>query len=230
MTKFAIVGNRVPHKYFLTTGKGESDAGSKFLPAETGSYDAALNDAGIEDANVIKYTSVMPTEAKEIPRSEGTKDIRWGEVLESIMAQTNGKTGDHISAAVMITSVKNPQGKYLGGFACEYSGNGNETDAQQSLVKSVSEMIERRGYGKSRSPDKRGGFNKNITTDKGYVYHPGFHWVWSDMTVKKEHGTVLASICFRSYKVPIIEIPASIKKGGKSTRRKKTRKQKKRNR
>ena len=57
MTKFAIVGNRVPHKYFLTTGKGESDAGSKFLPAETGSYDAALNSAGIENANVIKYTS-----------------------------------------------------------------------------------------------------------------------------------------------------------------------------
>ena len=80
MTKFAIVGNRVPHKYFLTTGKGESDAGSKFLPAETGSYDAALNDAGIEDANVIKYTSVMPTEAKEISRSD-SKLVCIGELM-----------------------------------------------------------------------------------------------------------------------------------------------------
>jgi len=224
MVKFAEVGNRIPHKFFLTTGKGASDAGSKFLPDETGSYDAALNDAGIEDANVIKYTSVVPTEAKEIPRSEGTKDIRWGEVLESIMAQTNGKTGDYISAAVMITSVKNPQGKHLGGFACEYSGSGNETDAQQSLVKSVSDMIERRGYGKSRSSDKRGEFGKAITTDKGYVYHPGSHWVWSDMTIKKDHGTVLAGICFRSYKVPIIKIPSGYKGRNKSKRTRKKRK------
>ena len=64
---------------------------------------------------------------------------------------------------------KNIDNKIYTRIACEYSGNGNETDAQQSLVKSVSEMIERRGYGKSRSPDKRGGFNKNITTDKGYI-------------------------------------------------------------
>ena len=111
MVQFAIVGNRVPHKYFLTTGKGESDAGSKHLPAETGSYDAALNSAGIQDANVVKYTSVMPTEAKEISREEGTKAIRWGEVLESIMAQSNGTKGKHIGAAVMITSVHDPKGK-----------------------------------------------------------------------------------------------------------------------
>ena len=134
MVQFAIVGNRVPHKYFLTKGAGESDAGSKYLPAETGSYDAALKDAGIEDANVVKYTSVLPTEAIEISRKEGTKSIRWGEVLESIMAQANGNKGKHIAAAVMITTVKDPKGKYLGGFACEYSGEGTEEEAKESWI------------------------------------------------------------------------------------------------
>ncbi len=72
MVNFAYVGNRVPSKYFITHGAGESDAGSKFLPAETGSYDAALNDAGIENANIVKYTSVIPTEAKEISLKDMT--------------------------------------------------------------------------------------------------------------------------------------------------------------
>lgn len=212
MEIFAIVGNRVPHKYFLTKGAGESDAGSKFLPAETGSYDAALKDAGIEDANIVKYTSVMPTEAIEITQEEGSKSVRWGEVLESIMAQTNGSKGEHIGAAVMITAVYDPNGKYLGGFACEYSGEESEEDAKQSLLESINGMIIRRGYGNPINPR----YGETIKTDSGYSYHPGHHWVWSEMDVKKAHGTVLAAICFRSYKVPVIEVPTTDKMGGKS--------------
>lgn len=226
MVQFAIVGNRVPHKYFLTKGAGESDAGSKFLPAETGSYDAALKDAGIEDANVVKYTSVLPTGAVEISRNEGTKSIRWGEVLESIMAQANGAKGKHIAAAVMITSVKDPKGKYLGGFACEYSGEGTEEQAKQSLLGSINGMIERRGYGNPINPQ----YGTDIKTDKGYTYHPGYHWVWSEMDVKKAHGTVLAAIGFRSYKVPVIEIPPGSKMGGKSKHRRTRKKRKHRKR
>jgi len=224
MVQFAIVGNRVPHKYFLTKGAGESDAGSKYLPAETGSYDAALKDAGIEDANVVKYTSVMPTEAIEITRKEGTKSIRWGEVLESIMAQANGNKGKHIAAAVMITTVKDPKGKYLGGFACEYSGEGTEEEAKESLLGSIDGMIIRRGYGNPINPQ----YGTDIKTDKGYTYHPGHHWVWSEMDVKKAHGTVLASICFRSYKVPVIKVPTGNQMGGsKSKKHNRTRKKRK---
>ena len=206
MIQFAIVGNRIPYKYFLTKGKGESDAGSKNLPAETGSYDAALKNAGISNANIVKYTSVLPTEAEEISQKKGTKNIKWGEVLESIMSQSNGSKGKHISAAVMITTVIDKKGKYLGGFACEYSGEGTEENAKQSLLQSVNGMIERRGYGKAINPK----YNTNIRTDKGFTYHPGHHWVWSEMDVKKKHGTVLASICFQSYKVPVISIPSQL--------------------
>ena len=106
-----ILGNRVPYEYFMTKGKGESDAGSEGLPYETGSYDAALFDAGIQNANVIEYTSVMPTESKQISKEEGLKRLQWGEVLECIKAQSNGKKGSKISAAVMTTSVIDPKGK-----------------------------------------------------------------------------------------------------------------------
>jgi arginine decarboxylase len=196
-----ILGNRIPYEYFITQGKGESDAGSKGLPYETGSYDAALFDAGIQNANVIEYTSVMPTESKEITRDEGLKRLQWGEVLECIKAQANGKRGSKISAAVITTSVTDPSGKYLGGFACEYSGSGTKEEAGNSLLGSIVGMIQRRGYGDMKDP----ALYKDNMTDKGYKVHPGKHFVYQDLHVTKEHGSVFTAICFVSYMFPVLK-------------------------
>lgn len=196
-----ILGNRIPYEYFITQGMGESDAGSKGLPYETGSYDAALFDAGIQNANVIEYTSVMPTESKEIARDEGLKRLQWGEVLECIKAQANGKRGSKISAAVITTSVTDPSGKYLGGFACEYSGSGTKEEAGKSLLESIVGMIQRRGYGDMKDP----ALYKDNMTDKGYKVHPGKHFVYQDLHVTKEHGSVFTAICFVSYMFPVLK-------------------------
>lgn len=222
-----LLGNRLPYEYFITQGKGESNAGSKGLPYETGSYDAALFNAGIQNANVIEYTSVMPTESKEISREEGLKRLQWGEVLECIKAQANGKRGSKISAAVITTSVTDPKGKYLGGFACEYSGSGTKEDAGKSLMESIVGMIERRGYGIMKNPSL---FQDNVT-DKGYKIHPGKHFVYEDLKVTKEHGSVFTAICFVSYMFPVLKSQSrsnqnksrsqSIRKKKKTTRRQK---------
>lgn len=196
-----ILGNRIPYEYFITTGKGESNAGSEGLPYETGSYDAALNDAGIQNANIIEYTSVIPTEAKEISVKEGLNRIKWGEVLETIKAQNNGSRNSNISAAVMVTTVHDPNGKYYGGFACEYSGSGTRKEAEDSLLFSISDMILRRGYGKIIGSPK---LYKDLKTDKNFTIHAGKKFVYDSLHVKKEHGTVFALICFVSHKYPIL--------------------------
>ena len=194
-----ILGNRVPYEYFITTGKGQSAAGSEGLPYETGSYDAALNDAGIQNTNVIEYTSVMPTDAKEISKEEGLKRIQWGEVMECIKAQSNGKKGSKVSAAVMTTTITDPKGKYLGGFACEYSGSGTRKAAEDSLLESIYGMIKRRGYGNIKGELQ---IYKDNKTDTGFIIHPGKIFVYEHMDVVEEHGTVFAVICFVSYKFP----------------------------
>lgn len=210
-----VLGNRVPYEYFMTKGKGESDAGSKFLPYETGSYDAALTMAGIQNANVIEYTSVMPTEAKEISKEEGLKRMQWGEVMEVIKAQANGEKGSTISSAVMITTVHDPNGKYLGGFACEYSGSDTRKVVEQSLEKSIEGMIERRGYGSVKNGVKM--YHDNVT-DKGYKIHPGKIFEYESLDVKKKHGSVLTAICFVSYRYP------TLSKSRKSMKTRKNRK------
>lgn len=194
-----ILGNRIPYEYFITKGKGESSAGSEGLPYETGSYDAALNVAGIENTNVIEYTSVIPTEAKQISREEGLKRLNWGEVLECIKAQSNGRRGTKVSAAVMTTTIVDPKGKYLGGFACEYSGSGTREDAENSLGQSIAGMIKRRGYGNIKGETKM--YKDNIT-DTGYKIHPGKVFEYEYLDVKEEHGSVLVALCFVSHRYP----------------------------
>jgi pyruvoyl-dependent arginine decarboxylase len=201
MNNFLVLGNRVPYEYFLTKGRGESNAGSEGLPYETGSYDAALNDAGIQNTNVIEYTSVIPVGAKQISKEEGLKRLNWGEVLECIKAQSNGKRGEHISAAVMTTTIIDPKGNYLGGFACEYSGSGTKKEAEDSLIISISGMIKRRGFGNIKGETKM--YKDNIT-DTGYIIHPGKIFHYDDIKVKEEHGTVFTIICFVSYRYPYL--------------------------
>jgi len=211
-----LLGNRVPYEFFITKGKGESKAGSEGLPYETGSYDAALNDAGIENTNVIEYTSVMPIEAQQISKEEGLQRIRWGEVLECIKAESNGKKGSKISAAVMTTTIINPKGQYIGGFACEYSGSGTRMDAEKSLAESIAGMIKRRGYGNIQGNVI---LYKDHKTDKGYTIHPGKIFEYEDLHVGLEHGSVLVAICFVSYQYYPVNHKKS-KKTKKTKRRK----------
>ena len=194
-----VLGNRVPYEYFITKGKGESAAGSAGLPYETGSYDAALNVAGIENTNVIEYTSVIPREAKEITREEGLKRLHWGEVLECIKAQSNGRKGEKISAAVMTNTITDPNCKYLGGFACEYSGHGDKKYAETSLALSISGMIKRRGYGNIQG---RTVLYKNNMTDTGYTIYPGHIFNYENLDITESHGSVLVAICFVSHHYP----------------------------
>jgi pyruvoyl-dependent arginine decarboxylase-like protein len=49
--RYSEIGCRIPKEYFWVIGWGESDVG-----IETGSYDAALHMAGIENYNVMLYT------------------------------------------------------------------------------------------------------------------------------------------------------------------------------
>ena len=210
-----ILGNRVPYEYFATTGKGESEAGSKGLKYETGSYDAALTNAGIEDCNVIEYTSVIPNGAKQISKEEGLKRIKWGEVMECIKAQANGDKGSFISAAVMTTDVYDEHNTYLGAFALEYSGSGKKEDAVKSLSLSLKGLIERRGYGEINGVVKIFANNK---TSRGYTLYPGKIFVFESLQVKEQHGSVFAALCWVSHR-----FPSASKKTTKTTKKTKKR-------
>jgi pyruvoyl-dependent arginine decarboxylase (PvlArgDC) len=77
----------IPKEYFWVIGWGESDVG-----IESGSYDAALHMAGIENYNVMLYTSVLPPETVELVH---LPDIHHGSVLEGIIAVQHTESQEH---------------------------------------------------------------------------------------------------------------------------------------
>jgi arginine decarboxylase len=177
---YTEIGCRIPREYFWVIGCGESDVG-----IETGSYDAALHMAGIENFNVMLYTSVLPPEAVEL---QELPQIHHGSVLEGIMAiQHTEKPGTRITAGVLLAKVhRQTDGSYLGGFACEHAGNGSTDEAEANLREAMKQLFERRYKEKLYKLS----FGKTVVRS---------------FTPEKKFGTVLVGIGFASYIVPVLK-------------------------
>jgi len=74
----------VAKKLFLTKGIGVHED-------KLTSFEYALRDAGIEGTNIVLISSIFPPQAKLIPRKEGLKLIKPGQILFTIYSknQTN---------------------------------------------------------------------------------------------------------------------------------------------
>lgn len=180
-----LLGFRVPKDYFLATGAGDTNEGGGTDPWETGSYDLALEEAGIENFNVVAYTSVIPAEATEVKYQDVKKTFHHGAVLETIMAKMDGVQGDRISAGVALMKVRRlSDGYVIGGWAAEYKGHADEEGVKKVLKSDLEGMFKRR-------------FPKDDHEMFELKYIVRVH------EVENSYGTVLSSICFCSFIYPI---------------------------
>src|ERR1017187_607343 len=178
--RYFEIGCRIPKEYFWVIGWGESNVG-----IEIGSYDAALHMAGIENYNVMLYTSVLPPQTVELSE---LPDIHHGSVLEGIIAvQHTDKPGTRITAGLLLAKGdRNSDGSYLGGFACEYAGNGSLEEAEVNLQEAMQQLFARRYQTRF--------YKLEIGKSVVRTYTP-----------EKSFGTILVGIGFASYLVPILK-------------------------
>jgi arginine decarboxylase len=173
-----IIGNRIPKDYFVTMGTGESE-----IAVHAGSYHLALKDAGIEMANIMTYSSILPGIAREIPKP---KVITHGEVMETIMAVSSGVKGERISAGIIYGwLIDKSTGQKYGGLVCEHNGNFTEDELERLLHSSINELY-------------INGFDDRFNLEDIHVIRKTF-------VPLKTYGTVLVALCFTNYFVPIIE-------------------------
>lgn len=182
-------GPRIPTAYFATTGTGQSDQGIPPAPYETFSYDLALLEAGIENFNVVYYTSVLPPESYEVSLDSVKPYIHHGSVLETIMAKAGGVKGDTVCAGVGRVWAKNKAGKKIGGFAAEYervySGQSVDkktayADAQKQLTASLQHELSIRGL------EQDGDMHYDITS----------------LNITKKYGMALSALGFVGFIYP----------------------------
>jgi arginine decarboxylase len=173
-----IVGNRIPKDYFVTTGIGESD-----ITIHAGSYHLALKDAGIEMANIMTYSSILPGIAREIPKPSS---MPHGEVMESIMAVSNGGRGERVSAGIVYSWLTDRNnGQRYGGLVAEHNGTYTEEELERLLRSSINELYSN-------------GFEEKFFLGELNIIKRSF-------VPLKTYGTVLVALCFTNYFYPILE-------------------------
>lgn len=182
-------GPRIPTAYIATTGTGQSDQGIPPDPYETFSYDLALQAAGIENFNVMYYTSVLPPESYEVPIESVKQNFHHGTVLEAILAKAGGVKGDTVSAGIGRVWAINAKGEFIGGFAAEYEriysqkkidAETAKKDAAAQLKKSLNHELSIRGL------KQRGEMKYNITS----------------LNIEKNYGVALAALGFINFIYP----------------------------
>lgn len=70
----------VPTNVFLTKGLGVHKD-------KLASFELALRDAGIEKCNIVCVSSIFPPNAKIIPKEQGLKEIKPGQITFCVMAR-----------------------------------------------------------------------------------------------------------------------------------------------
>ncbi|MEM5814528.1 MAG: pyruvoyl-dependent arginine decarboxylase [Candidatus Aenigmatarchaeota archaeon] len=188
--EYIFVGNRVPCDYCLTKGVGESD-----ITVHAGSLDDALENAGIENFNLIKYTSIMPAIARRVDRPKrdvfelnykGKAKIVHGSVCEAIMAQSDCRRGDRATAGLVIGWIYDKEkNKRFGGLVAEYTEHEEEPKAQETLRK----MMER--MGKERLKNRKNLELRDLEIETASI------------EPKKNWGTAIVAIGFLSYVIPM---------------------------
>jgi len=173
-----LIGNRVPRDYFITRGTGESD-----ITVHAGSYHLALRSAGIEKANIMTYSSILPAIARKIePTSAG---ITHGCVMDTIMAVANGNKGEQLSAGIIYGWLRDRlTGEKYGGLVCEHNGNYSEDEIVDLLDASLNEIY-------------INGFEKDYEITDREVIAESF-------IPAKQYGTALVALCFTNYIYPVI--------------------------
>ena len=180
------VGNKIPRKFFITQGTGESDH-----QIHAGSYHHALYEANIEGFNIKQYSSILPsiaTEVKKPSREELEKilfeDGQFGSEMNTIMACSNTDKSEKVTAGMIfgwLYDIKT--GVKKGGLVCEYNGHDNEKFVKDNLNSCLEELYNKKGY-------------KDV-----FRLEPKEPIIQS-FEPKKKYGSVLIAMCFLDYVVP----------------------------
>ncbi len=182
-----LVGNRIPKKFFITKGTGESD-----LAIHAGSFHVALHNAQIERCNIMCYSSILPGIATEIEKTpEVISQLVHGSVMETIMANATAGKGQRATAGIIFGWLYDKEtGEKYGGLVCEYDGNLPEEQAQELLKKNLEELYTT-GYDTE-------GYNDKYELRDGKL-------ITTSIIAQKKYATALVALCFLDYVVPIIK-------------------------
>lgn len=113
--------SKVPTRIFFTKGVGSHKE-------QLRSFEIALRDAGIEKYNLVHVSSILPPRCKIIPRVEGLKELKPGQIVFCVMARCASDEPNRLVAASIGCAI--PADPDVHGYLSEHHAFGqNEKEA-----------------------------------------------------------------------------------------------------
>lgn len=113
----------IPRRFFLTKGKGQHKE-------KLASFEEALRSAGIAPFNLVKTSSIIPPSCRLIPREEGLKLLKPGQIVFLVMSESATNEAHRLISASVGLAIPNDPNRY--GYLSEHHGYGqNEKEAGQ---------------------------------------------------------------------------------------------------
>jgi len=132
LKKFEML-DLVAKKLFLTKGIGV--ANDKLT-----SFEFALRNAGIAGTNIVLISSIFPPNAKLIPRKDGLKYIKPGQILFTIYSRNQTKEPNRMISASVGIAQPTDRTKY--GYLSEYDAFGqNERETGDYAEDIAAQML-----------------------------------------------------------------------------------------
>jgi len=151
----------VAKKLFLTKGVGVADD-------KLTSFEFALRQAGIAGTNIVLISSIFPPQAKLIPRKDGLKLIKPGQVLFTIYSR-NQTNEPHrlVSASVGVAQPKDSS-KY--GYLSEYESFGQDERESGDYAEDIAAQMLASSLGIPFDIDKSWDEKRQQWTISGQIY------------------------------------------------------------
>lgn len=101
----------VPQKVFLTKGVG-------IHKDKLAAFELALRSAGIEKANIVLVSSILPPNCKMIRREEGEQFVKAGEITYCVMARNETNEPNRLISASIGVAMPKDENSY--GYLSEH--------------------------------------------------------------------------------------------------------------
>jgi len=108
-------GMFVPKRMFLTKGVGKHRE-------RLTSFELALRSAGIASCNLVRVSSIFPPRCKLIPRSEGVKELKPGQVAFVVISENSTREPHRLIAASVGVAI--PTDRNTFGYLSEHHSFG----------------------------------------------------------------------------------------------------------
>lgn len=136
----------IPTRIFLVKGVGVNKD-------RLASFEAALRNAGIEKYNLVYVSSIVPPGCKLIPREEGSKLLKPGQIIFCVMAKNETNEPNRlISAAIGLAVPKELESNY--GYLSEHHAFGETNERSGEYAEDLAATMLATTLGIEFDPEK----------------------------------------------------------------------------